>query len=269
MGLYRGLSAPLATDTLTNTVVFGVSAGVQRWLLQRKSLNSLDSGQTSTSLSSSSSSAILNGLSYCDVWLSGAVAGGVNCFVITPVELVKCRLQVLRVKQEKGALLAEVRHILHQDGVRGLYRGLGSTLARDVHSFGVYFASYEFARMTAARWWLGCEQEVDQLGPGWVMLAGGLGGTAAWLTAYPMDVVKTRVQVINPPRTGAEPLQQQPSEWSRWLAAAQACHRELGWRGFFRGLPATLLRAFPVNAAIFGTYELMMRLLHEGRGASS
>lgn len=36
---------------------------------------------------------------------------------------------------------------------------------------------------------------------------------------------------------------------------------ESGYRGFYRGLGPTLLRAFPVNASALWVYESLMRLL--------
>jgi len=39
---------------------------------------------------------------------------------------------------------------------------------------------------------LSCKQ---QLSHGDLMLAGGLGGTAFWLSCYPLDVIKSKIQV--------------------------------------------------------------------------
>lgn len=75
--------------------------------------------------------------------------------------------------------------------------------------------------------------------------AGGAAGVLAWASIYPIEVVKSRVQACD----GS-------SAWAVW--------RELhkgGWRGYFRGMPATLARAFVVNGAIFYGVGAARRLL--------
>ena len=46
-----------------------------------------------------------------------------------------------------------------------------------------------------------------------------------------------------------------------FLQTARQIHAEGGYRGYFRGLGPTLLRAFPVNASALWVYEGLMRLL--------
>ena len=77
------------------------------------------------------------------------VAGGVQSAVCGPIELVKTRLQVSGVgqsakthKQKKEWQMA--REIVQQEGVRGLGRGMGLTIAREVPAFGAYFVGYEY-----------------------------------------------------------------------------------------------------------------------------
>ncbi|KAI8473234.1 MAG: mitochondrial carrier domain-containing protein [Monoraphidium minutum] len=76
-------------------------------------------------------------------------------------------------------------------------------------------------------------------------LAGGLAGMLAWLSVYPLDVVKSRIQA-------------RPARASRysgaWHCAVQSV-REEGRGVFAKGLGATLSRAFVVNAAIFACFE--------------
>ena len=77
------------------------------------------------------------------------VAGGVQSAVCGPIELVKTRLQVSGVgqsakthKQKKEWQMA--REIVQQEGFRGLGRGMGLTIAREVPAFGAYFVGYEY-----------------------------------------------------------------------------------------------------------------------------
>jgi hypothetical protein len=61
-------------------------------------------------------------------------AGFVNSFVLSPIELVKCRLQVQREDKShayyRGPINC-VKRIVREEGVNGLFKGLLSTIARE------------------------------------------------------------------------------------------------------------------------------------------
>ena len=89
------------------------------------------------------------------------VAGGIQAFVCGPIELVKTRQQVSGIgtktkrKKEYASFLNPsckfintsrwhvAREIVRQEGARGLTRGLGLTIIREVPAFGSYFFAYE------------------------------------------------------------------------------------------------------------------------------
>lgn len=103
-------------------------------------------------------------------------------------------------------------------------------------------------------------------------LYGGLAGEMLWLSSYPMDVVKSKMQTDGlgparsvasaahtPPKANALPAAVGPATeqhlTSQRYANTRACiaqtFREEGFRGFWRGIGPTLLRAMPVSAATF------------------
>jgi solute carrier family 25 carnitine/acylcarnitine transporter 20/29 len=96
----------------------------------------------------------------------------------------------------------------------------------------------------------------DVLGtnPVGLLVAGGTAGVFSWITSYPFDVVKTRIQSL--------PLKGQPGfdKYSGFWDCAKKSYREEGWRVFFRGLNSCLIRAFPVNAVTFFVYEWVMSM---------
>jgi len=77
----------------------------------------------------------------------------------------------------------------------------------------------------------------------WInFLAGGAAGFGYWGLFYPLDIIKTRIQI------DAE----DPAE--RKYKSILDCFRQTskeGVRAFFKGYNPALLRAIPLNAAIF------------------
>lgn len=68
-----------------------------------------------------------NNTLYCcsqDQAISGVTAGCVSTLFMHPLDLVKAKLQV-QVTSKGNGLLYQLRNIAKQDGLRGLYRGLG------------------------------------------------------------------------------------------------------------------------------------------------
>lgn len=81
-------------------------------------------------------------------------------------------------------------------------------------------------------------------------MAGGVAGVVTWCFATPMDVVKSRLQM-----SGAG-----GREYNGILHCMRLSIREEGARVFFKGLLLNSLRAFPVNAVTFLSYESLLKL---------
>ncbi|GJN38169.1 hypothetical protein PR202_gb27185 [Eleusine coracana subsp. coracana] len=237
--LYRGMSAPLASVAVQNALVFQVYAILSR------------------SLESSSGT---DPPSYTSVALAGVGTGALQTLILSPVELVKIRLQLearehtFRRAGQGGGPMATARAILKQEGLRGAYRGLTVTALRDAPAHGVYFWTYEYAR---ERLHPGCrgggEDEIEGLAT--MLVAGGLAGVASWVCCYPLDVVKSRLQA------------QTAFQAVRYRGVVDCFRRSVREEGFpvlWRGLGTAVARAFVVNGAIFSAYELALRFLASG-----
>jgi len=83
------------------------------------------------------------------------------------------------------------RLILREQGVRGLFPGLSSTIAREMPGYFFFFGGYETTRELLA----GEGQNKDDIGWHKMMVAGGVGGVLFWLVIFPADVIKSRIQV--------------------------------------------------------------------------
>ena len=89
------------------------------------------------------------------------------------------------------------------------------------------------------------------------LLAGGAAGVLGWIATFPFDVLKTRLQagtIGSGTGTGTVVDADAGLDTSSWRTARKM-YAESGGRVFLRGLVPTLMRAIPVNMAVFGTFE--------------
>lgn len=77
---------------------------------------------------------------------AGAVAGMMACTAAYPLDLVRTRLAAQTQDNCSSGIYQTLRCIIKEDGLRGLYRGLGATLLQVVPSLAVSFAAYESSR---------------------------------------------------------------------------------------------------------------------------
>uniref|UniRef100_A0ACD5VC52 Uncharacterized protein n=1 Tax=Avena sativa TaxID=4498 RepID=A0ACD5VC52_AVESA len=230
--LYRGMGAPLASVAFQNAMVFQVYAILSRSLDPR----------TSTS----------EPPSYTSVALAGVGTGALQTLILSPVELVKIRLQLEAAGRKHRGPVDMARDIIRREGVRGVYRGLTVTALRDAPSHGVYFWTYEYAR---ERLHPGCRR-TGQESLATMLVSGGLAGVASWVCCYPLDVVKSRLQA----QTHANP------RYRGVVDCFRKSVREEGFPVLWRGLGTAVARAFVVNGAIFSAYELALRFLVRNDG---
>lgn len=78
---------------------------------------------------------------------AGSISGAVQSVVASPMELVKTRMQINEdnTKSRKVGPIEVLKGIYRNEGglFRGVFKGWGITLGREIPGFGFYFASYE------------------------------------------------------------------------------------------------------------------------------
>jgi hypothetical protein len=230
LGLYKGLSPPLAGAMLENAVNFTVYGNVQR--LVRTEFPDLHPIVVSS--------------------IGGASAGFAVAHVLTPVELVKCRLQAAHSASMFSGPLDVLRDLSKSNEgiVRGLFRGHVSTLLREIPGGLFYFGVYETS-IQSYMGWKGPSGR-DQVPALYLMGSGSLGGMAYWLSTYPADVIKSKQQAM---------IGSVSSSDVRMSSVFKQVMKQDGIRGFYSGLGVTLIRAIPANAAIFYTYETLLQIM--------
>lgn len=233
--LYRGLASPLVGSILENAILF---AGYD---YLKKAVGTLcgvgqHPGQPSMGLS--------------HLACSGALAGCLAAFVLTPVELVKCRLQAQSSTLQAGGSLSLAIQIWKTTGLRGLYVGHSTTILREAGGGAAWFGTYE--AMCRAMLPPGC-QDKDVLGPGRLMMAGAVAGMAYNAVLFPVDTIKSHVQIMpsDPKESGGG--------MARITKVARRIWAQEGIRGFYRGMGITMVRSVPGSSVIFLTYEMMQR----------
>jgi solute carrier family 25 carnitine/acylcarnitine transporter 20/29 len=202
---------------------------------------------------------------------AGGISGAAIATVLTPIECIKCRLQVLNTIPVEQRPYHGVRGCIvktfQKDGVRGFYTGFVSCVAREVPGNAVWFGTYNAVLRFLQRSSPPSSTpsfpadesplDVDVVAQtaGWkVMLAGSLAGVGYWSAFFPADVVKTRMQTSE--------------RYAKlgFIGSLNAIGRESGVRGLYRGWGITILRAIPANAIIFFAYEKTSEILRDRFG---
>ncbi|XP_030129358.1 mitochondrial ornithine transporter 1 isoform X2 [Taeniopygia guttata] len=183
---------------------------------------------------------------------AGSFASAFATLALCPTELVKCRLQAMHEMQLSGKIIqghntvwSVVKGVIQKDGPLGFYRGLSSTLLREVPGYFFFFGGYELSRTFFAS-----GRSKDELGPIPLLLSGGFGGSCLWIAVYPVDCVKSRIQVLS-----------MAGKQTGFMRTFVTVVRTEGVLALYSGLTPTMIRAFVANAALFLAYEYSRKLM--------
>jgi solute carrier family 25 carnitine/acylcarnitine transporter 20/29 len=230
-GFYKGTLIPMIGVGFCVSVQFAAQTQVRKYFAEQNKKNGRGDQP----------------LSLMQVGIAGAAAGLANAPLSTPIEHIRIRLQV-----QSGQTLgpfALMQDMINKHGPLSIFKGWNPTVAREIPGYAFYFMSYELAIRAATP----AGKTVNDLSSLTLLTCGALGGLGMWLTCYPLDVVKSRMQ--------ADSMDPTQARYSSTLACYRSILATEGIRGFYRGLAPCLARAFPVNAITFLAYELTMRLM--------
>ncbi|CEL52721.1 Mitochondrial substrate carrier family protein G OS=Dictyostelium discoideum GN=mcfG PE=2 SV=1 [Rhizoctonia solani AG-1 IB] len=193
-------------------------------------------------------------LSLPEIAAAGAMAGAANSVLASPVEMFKVRMQGQYGGKADKKLSTVFWDMWKDYGFRkGVMRGFWATVAREIPAYAGFYTGYEFAKRQF-------RSRYGNQVPVWALLASGsCGGICYWLSCYPLDVVKSRVQLASTPPKGLDYIAQE----------LRAIIREGGVIGLFRGLSPSLLRSIPAAASTFAAYELTKDFLTKELGKTN
>ncbi|KAH8116111.1 mitochondrial carrier [Phellopilus nigrolimitatus] len=250
-GLYRGLPAPVVGAMAENATLFltyGQLQRLARWLSGAPpGAGELRSSQLA---------------------FAAAGAGAVTSFLLTPIELIKCKMQVqLLVREQQpqrsasprppprgGAPpapdfrsfpgpLGVLRSVVRAHGARGLWLGQTGTLIRETGGAVAWFGAKEAESesLLTSRDLRAWESAA----------AGACAGVAYNVVLFPADSVKSALQTaeeLRPPRAPGAPRR-------TFWGVAREMYARRGVRGLYAGLGITTARAAPSSAMIFLIYD--------------
>ncbi|KAL4501441.1 hypothetical protein ABPG72_021248 [Tetrahymena utriculariae] len=228
LSYFKGMESPLVTVPLVNAIVFGA------YELYKKITHTENTERFT----------FFGGL------CAGMFAGFVNCIVIGPIELAKCRLQM-----QKETILYKgpfdcFAQIYRNEGIKGIYRGMVATQFREIPAYGAQFASYELYKSSVIKY----INHGKDLSHFQTLIGGGFGGIMCWVFSYPQDIIKTKLQCQTSPIKGMD---------GGFFKVGRQIISEDGVKGLWKGFSACLTRAFYANSIGFVAYEYSKKILQD------
>lgn len=181
--------------------------------------------------------------------IAGSIARIFAATVVSPIELIRTRMQFKGIEQGKLKPVArELFQSFRKEGMSVLWRGLQPTLWRDVPFSAIYWAILEPSKNFLIKRKNGKVNWLDN-----TMISFGCGamsGAFAAAITTPFDVAKTRQQLLlNRPIDLSSKC---PS--STWIHLKQIWRNE-GWQGLTRGMGPRVAKVAPACAIMIGSYE--------------
>lgn len=190
--------------------------------------------------------------------LSGINAGLVTSTATNPIWLIKTRLQLDKTKGKHYRSSWDcLKHVVKTEGFFSLYRGLTASYLGGVEST-LQWVLYEqmktfIHKRSVAN---GVEKTRKDYILEWSARSGAAGAAKfiASLITYPHEVVRTRLRQAPLESTGKP-------KYNGLIQTFQLVIKEEGLASMYGGLTPHLLRTVPNSIIMFGTWEIVVRLL--------
>ncbi|KAF2682664.1 mitochondrial carrier [Lentithecium fluviatile CBS 122367] len=234
IGIYRGISAPLIGAAVETSCLFF------SYRLAGDAVRAAGFCQSEQDLP------------YPAMLGCGMAAGAFTSLFLTPIELVKCKMQVpLRTTGPtivRPGILGVIGSIYRHQGFMGYWHGQTGTFIRETGGGAAWFGGYEGVKLLFKK----VNQKSGPISDDYLpvyqrMVAGSIAGMAYNFLFYPADTIKSRMQT--------EDVQRLTGGKSTFSAVAKALWSQHGLKGMYRGCGITVGRSIPSSAFIFTVYE--------------
>lgn len=229
-GLYRGISAPMIGAAVETSCLFFSYRVIQDTLRA-----TIFPGKEQ--------------LPFTALLASGALSGSVTSLALTPIELIKCKIQVPieSAGHKHVGPLAMVARVFREEGLLGFWRGQLGTLIRETGGSAAWFGGYEGVSSLLRSY--SAQESAEALPVYQQMIAGASAGISYNFLFYPADTIKSRMQTADVSTLTAN------GERQTFVSVARALWRQQGLKGMYRGCGITCARSAPSSAFIFSVYE--------------
>lgn len=236
-GFYKGLKAPMIGAFLESAVLF---VSYNHSILTISNL--MNPQLTKSSMNKSNDTPL---------WIksvSGGISGFMAAFILSPVELIKCKLQVANLSNKSSYTYSTIiKQILKNNGVTGLWSGLSSTILRESGGTSIWFTTYELSSSYLAK----NNSNYENVN---LLFSGALSGVFFNLSMFPIDTIKSNIQTFDILHN-SKGNRKIPTFWQ----TSKYLFRNGGVRSLYHGLGITLLKSVPANALIFYVYEVLKK----------
>jgi len=210
-GLYKGMLTPLLMTGFVNSALFGMQFNIVAEIVRHRTNDPAAKPTVAETMQ------------------AAVVSGGIISILVTPMEGIKGRLQVQYKPLYNGPVDC-FKKVYATLGLRnGIYRGWTAVALCRMSNYS-YFGSYALISS-----WFSDKQTDKPLPFSAAIMAGGLSGCCYWLSCYPLDVIKNRIQAA--PDTKV-PL------YRNIVSAAKTIYKTEGLKGFTVGFTPCVLRDF-------------------------
>ena len=237
-GLYRGISAPLIGAALETSSLFFWERVAQDAFF-------------ATGMYSPDKPLPLSAL-----FATGGISGAFTSLVLTPVELVKCKMQVPVISTPTGMVntspnpLSIIRQVFRHQGFAGFWHGQLGTLIRETGGCSAWFGAKETATLLFRKYnarTAPLAHPADAPLPLWQQAcAGASAGMSYNFLFFPADTIKSRMQTS---------VVEAGGKMQSFGGEGMKLWRQAGLSGLYRGCGITVLRSAPSSAFIFIIYD--------------
>ncbi|CAD8090363.1 unnamed protein product [Paramecium primaurelia] len=222
--LYRGVSIQLLNSICAGSIYFPTYEHMRKWFARMDNLSEHSY------------------LPFQQTFLAGSMAGIASNIFACPLEYGKILSQKTKLQkmEQTDGPIHKLFQIFKTQGFFNIYKGLKLQLMRDSIGCGLYFVSHAktlqyFTPQGRDR------TEASQFG---ILMASMSAAASFWSISYPIDIVKTRYQVLN----------------ESTIRIIKQIYSEGGALAFYKGFQVTVIRSVIVNIFSLCTYENLRRV---------
>lgn len=178
--------------------------------------------------------------------IAGATARITAVTLVSPLELIRTKMQSKHLTYSE--ITSALRQVIKYEGYGGLFRGLGSTLLRDVPFSGIYWTTFESTKRAFNK------PDSEKNSFLFNFFCGSVAGSIAAFVTVPFDVVKTHQQIeLGEKEIYTDGKIQQRA--SNMTDIVRNIYKNHGLKGLFTGLMPRIFKVAPACAIMISTFE--------------